>query len=60
MVVRTQGPIKTIKIVPLNLSSKCNKIKRVALGIFQSFFVLGGWANPVVEPKTLEDITLYA
>jgi hypothetical protein len=22
-------------------------------------FILGGWANPVVEPETLDDITLY-
>jgi hypothetical protein len=24
------------------------------------FFVLEGWANTVVEPETLDDITLFA
>jgi hypothetical protein len=23
------------------------------------FFILGGWANPLVEPESLDDITLY-
>jgi hypothetical protein len=23
------------------------------------FLILGGWANPVVEPETLDDITQY-
>jgi hypothetical protein len=23
------------------------------------FFIRGGWANPVVEPEALDDITLY-
>jgi hypothetical protein len=26
---------------------------------FAKFFILGGWANPEVEPKTLDDITQY-
>jgi hypothetical protein len=25
----------------------------------EKFFILGGWANPLVEPETLDDITLY-
>jgi hypothetical protein len=28
--------------------------------VHKKFLILGGWANPEVEPETLDDITQYA
>jgi hypothetical protein len=40
--------------------NEVNKSFNPIEGTNQSFFLLGGWGNSVVEPETLDDITLNA